>query len=94
MGGSGASCRRALPVSQQARRYASFTSFYAVFKAKQGWRTSLPKFLLSLCVQAASNTAIVSACMAAGASVWVAQVASTGLMTVLNFVMYRVWVFR
>lgn len=70
------------------------TAYLAVFEPEESWKSALPRFLLSLVVQGAGNAGLLSLLLAFQMPVWVAQVLVTGLMTVLNFLMYRVWVFK
>ncbi len=70
------------------------TAYFHVFAPSESVKFALPRFLLALAVQWALNALMLSGLMGAGLSVWVAQVATTILLTFVNYLVYRLWVFR
>jgi putative flippase GtrA len=71
-----------------------FTAYYNVFEPTQKVRTTIPKFVLALAVQGVLNSAFLTGFMEIGIPLWYAQVATTVLMTFLNYIVYRLWVFK
>jgi putative flippase GtrA len=71
-----------------------FTAYYNVFEPTQKMRSTIPKFVLALAVQGLLNSVFLTGFMALGVALWYAQVATTVLMTFLNYVVYRLWVFK
>lgn len=69
-------------------------SHYAVFTPADGIQVTLPRFVVAIAAQLAANSLLLAAFLAQGLSVWVAQVSTTVLLTVANYVAYRLWVFR
>ena len=70
------------------------TAYLAVFEPAQPWARALPRFLASLLMQGAGNAGLLWLLLALRLPVWVAQLLVTGAMTIFNFVVYRLWVFR
>ena len=70
------------------------TAYFGVFEPEQAWHKAVPRFIAALAAQSAGNAGLLAALLWAGLPVWWSQVLATGAMTVVNFVMYRVWVFR
>ena len=70
------------------------TAYLAVFEPAQPWGRALPRFLASLILQGACNAGLLWLLLALHFPVWIAQILVTGAMTILNFVVYRLWVFR
>jgi putative flippase GtrA len=71
-----------------------FTAYYNVFEPTQKVRTTIPKFVLALAIQGVLNSVFLAGFMEIGLPLWWAQVATTILMTFLNYVVYRLWVFK
>jgi len=71
-----------------------FTAYYGVFAPAGTVRDTIPKFCVALGVQAALNLFLLSSFIAAGMNTWWSQVTTTGLLTLLNYAVYRAWVFR
>jgi putative flippase GtrA len=71
-----------------------FTAYYNVFEPTQKVRTTIPKFVLALAAQGVLNSVFLTAFMEIGLALWYAQVATTVLMTFLNYIVYRLWVFK
>ena len=55
---------------------------------------TIPKFLLALAAQGVLNSLLLSALLDGGMAIWWGQIATTILMTFVNYVAYRLWVFR
>ena len=70
------------------------TAYFHVFAPSQSVGFALPRFLLALTAQWALNALLLSGLMQAGLSVWVAQITTTILLTFVNYLVYRLWVFR
>lgn len=69
-------------------------SHYAVFTPTDGIQATLLRFVVAIAAQMAANSLLLAAFLAQGLNVWVAQVSTTVLLTVANYVAYRLWVFR
>ena len=69
-------------------------SYFGVFAPSRGMVVAGWRFVLAILLQLALNSALLSVLLAAGLGVWHAQVIATVALTVLNFVVYRLWVFR
>ena len=70
------------------------TAYFHVFAPSESVRFALPRFLLALAAQWALNVILLGGLMQMGLSVWVAQIATTILLTFVNYLVYRLWVFR
>lgn len=70
------------------------TAHFVVFEPAASWIRALPKFLLWIGFQGIGNAGFLEILITFKVSVWIAQFFVTGFMTVLTFLMYRVWVFR
>ena len=70
------------------------TAYMAVFEPAQPWALALPRFLASLLMQGAGNAGLLWLLLGLNTPVWIAQILVTGAMTVVNFVVYSLWVFR
>jgi putative flippase GtrA len=70
------------------------TAYLFVFEPEDSWRHALPRFIVSLGIQGTGNAGLLWFFIALQIPIWAAQILATGLMTILNFLMYRVWVFR
>jgi putative flippase GtrA len=69
-------------------------SYAHIFTPTQGVDVAGVRFVLVILAQLAANSALLAALTAAGAGVWPAQVATTVLLTFVNYLVYRWWVFR
>jgi putative flippase GtrA len=65
-----------------------------IFAPTQGVNTAGLRFVVAIAAQLAANSALLGALTAIGAGVWPSQVATTILLTVVNYLVYRWWVFR
>jgi putative flippase GtrA len=70
------------------------TAYFHVFAPSESVAFALPRFLFALAAQWALNALLLGGLMQAGLSVWVAQIATTILLTFVNYLVYRLWVFR
>lgn len=71
-----------------------FTAYFHVFSPSQGAGLAVVKFLGALCLQLPLNYVLVAVLMSMGMGVWKAQLLSTVLLTFINYLVYRLWVFR
>ncbi len=75
----------------------ALTRFYAsyvhVFKPTAAPGRVAPRFVLALAVQFVANALLLEGLMAAGLSVWMAQLLTTALLAVATYVVYRLLVF-
>jgi len=79
-------------VAGAATRFA--LSFFRVFAPTRGLRRAGARFLVAISLQAVANTGLLALLLAAGFSVWPAQVATTIALTFATYAAYRLWVFR
>lgn len=70
------------------------TAYFHVFEPVESVRFALPRFLLALTAQWVLNALLLAALMQASLSVWAAQVVTTIALTFVNYLVYRLWVFR
>jgi putative flippase GtrA len=71
-----------------------FAMSYRIFSPDHGVPVALWRFAIALGLQWAANVALLEGFLLAGLGLWIAQVSVTVLLTFLNFLAYRVWVFR
>ena len=87
-----------LPASAAGFMAGALTRFvlsYAhVFAPTQGVHAAGLRFIIAIAAQLAANTGLLAALTATGLAVWPAQVLTTVLLTVVNYLVYRWWVFR
>jgi putative flippase GtrA len=69
-------------------------SYWRVFAPSHGLTIAGRRFVVALAAQALANTSLLALLLAAGLSVWPAQIATTVLLTFANYAVYRLWVFR
>ena len=69
-------------------------SYWRVFAPSHGLTIAGRRFVAALGAQALANTALLALLLAAGLTVWPAQIATTVLLTFANYAVYRLWVFR
>jgi putative flippase GtrA len=70
------------------------TAYYKVFAPHTPVVGTLPRFVMALAIQGILNSLLLSLLLDAGLPIWWSQLGATGLMTVLNYLVYRLWVFR
>ena len=71
-----------------------FALSYRVFAPDHGIPVALRRFVIALALQWVANVALLEGFLLAGLSLWIAQISVTVLLTFLNFLAYRIWVFR
>jgi putative flippase GtrA len=72
-----------------------FVLAYAhIFAPTRGVHVAGVRFVVAIVAQLAANSALLAAFTQAGVAVWPAQVSTTVLLTVVNYLVYRWWVFR
>ncbi len=69
-------------------------SYKHVFSPTIGIPSALSRFVLALAMQLLFNALLLGLLIGIGAGVWLAQVLVTALLTVANYMIYRLWVFR
>ncbi|MEP7182086.1 MAG: GtrA family protein [Betaproteobacteria bacterium] len=69
-------------------------AYHHVFTPSHSLGVAGRRFLVALLAQFVANMALLAALLAAGATVWPAQVTTTILLTFANYAAYRWWVFR
>jgi putative flippase GtrA len=69
-------------------------SYTKVFSPADGVPATLTRFIAALGMQWLANVALLDALLSLGWSLWIAQVTTTVLLTVVNYLVYRLWVFR
>jgi putative flippase GtrA len=69
-------------------------SYWHIFAPSRGVRIAGLRFVLAIALQLALNSALLSALLDYGVSLWPAQVATTIVLTFVNYLAYRLWVFR
>jgi len=68
-------------------------AYYHVFTPSRPKGEAAVHFVISLGIQMVLNAALLAGLLALGAAVWPAQLATTVLLTFINYAMYRLWVF-
>ena len=69
-------------------------SYAHIFTPTRGVPAAGVRFVVAIAAQLAANTALLAALTGAGLAVWPAQVTTTVLLTFVNYLVYRWWVFR
>jgi len=69
-------------------------SYAHIFTPTQGVDVAGVRFIVAILAQLAANSALLAALTGAGVSVWPAQVTTTIVLTFVNYLVYRWWVFR
>ena len=57
-------------------------------------RVASLRFVVVIALQMLANSALLALLLRAGISLWPAQVATTIVLTFVNYLAYRLWVFR
>lgn len=70
------------------------TAHKIVFQGNRLFWPTVLRFMISLLVQLLLNAALLRLLLLAIDNLWLSQVIATGLMVVLNFIIYKTWVFR
>jgi len=71
-----------------------FFSYFHIFEPERNVMDALPHFILSLLLQLLLNAALLSILLTVTARVWPAQVMTTIGLTIINFLIYKYWVFK
>jgi len=79
-------------VAGAATRFA--LSYAHIFAPTQGVHAAGARFAVALAAQLAANSALLAVLTQQGIAVWPAQVATTVMLTFVNYLVYRWWVFR
>jgi putative flippase GtrA len=69
-------------------------SYAHIFAPTRGVQAAGLRFVVAIAAQLAANTGLLAAFTHAGLAVWPAQVLTTVLLTFVNYLAYRWWVFR
>ena len=69
-------------------------SYAHIFSPTRGVHVAGVRFVVAIAAQIAANSASLAGLTHAGLGVWPAQVLTTLLLTVVNYLVYRWWVFR
>jgi putative flippase GtrA len=69
-------------------------SYAHIFTPTQGVPAASLRFAVAIGAQLAANSALLAALTQSGLPVWPAQVTTTILLTFVNYLVYRWWVFR
>ena len=69
-------------------------SYWRVFSPSQGLTIAGRRFVVAIALQAVANTALLALLLSLGVGVWPAQIATTIVLTFVNYAAYRLWVFR
>ncbi len=69
-------------------------SYFHIFMPARAVARALPHFVMALALQMVFNAALLTLFLSAALPVWPAQLLTTGLLTVFNFLTYKFWVFR
>jgi putative flippase GtrA len=75
-----------------ATRFA--LSYVKIFAPSMGMPTALFRFAAALGLQLLANMLLLASMLQGGMSVWGSQVSATVLLTFVNYLVYRLWVFR
>lgn len=67
---------------------------YLTFQQRSGGRRQLVRYAALVLVNYVANLALVAGFVSLGVPAVVGKVMAVGLLTVVNFVVYRMWVFR
>jgi putative flippase GtrA len=69
-------------------------SYAHVFAPTQGMHTAGIRFVFAVAAQLVANAVVLAALTESGIPVWPAQVLTTIVLTFVNYLVYRWWVFR
>jgi putative flippase GtrA len=69
-------------------------SYAHIFAPTRGVHAAGARFAVAIAAQLAANSALLATLTQQGVAVWPAQIATTVLLTVVNYLVYRWWVFR
>jgi putative flippase GtrA len=69
-------------------------SYWHIFEPSRGMRVASLRFAVVIALQMLANSALLALLLQAGISLWPAQVTTTIALTFVNYLAYRLWVFR
>jgi putative flippase GtrA len=69
-------------------------SYRRVFLPTRGVKVASVRFVIAIALQLAANSALLAGLIELSLPLWPAQVLTTALLTVGNYLAYRLWVFR
>lgn len=69
-------------------------SYWRVFSPSHGLTIAGRRFVIAIALQAVANTALLALLLSLGVGIWPAQIATTIVLTFVNYAAYRLWVFR
>lgn len=69
-------------------------SYWHIFEPTRGVRVAGMRFVVAIALQMAANSGLLALLLQSGLSVWPAQVTTTVALTFVNYLGYRLWVFR
>lgn len=69
-------------------------SYFHIFEPEKDLVNALPHFFLALALQMVINAGLLSILLSTSLPVWPSQVLTTGILTVINFVAHKFWVFK
>jgi putative flippase GtrA len=69
-------------------------SYTHIFTPTRGVQAAGTRFIFAIALQLVANSAMLAALTESGVGVWPAQVMTTVLLTLVNYLAYRWWVFR
>ena len=69
-------------------------AYWHIFQPETAIRPTMARFLLVLLLQMAANAALLALGMQLGLYVWIAQIITTAILVIANFIAQKYWVFR
>jgi len=69
-------------------------SYFHIFEPERNITATLPHFIMALLLQMTLNAGLLALFLIFTDMVWWAQIATTLLLTVFNFLVYKFWVFK
>ena len=69
-------------------------SYWHIFEPTRGVRVASVRFALVIALQLVANSSLLALLLQSGLTVWPAQVTTTIALTFVNYLAYRLWVFR
>jgi len=69
-------------------------SYFHIFEPEKDVKSAVPHFLMALALQMVINAGLLMVLLSVNIPVWPAQVLTTGMLTVFNFMAYKFWVFK
>lgn len=69
-------------------------SYWRVFSPSHGSTIAGRRFVIAIALQAVANTVLLALLLSLGVGIWPAQIATTIVLTFVNYAAYRLWVFR